>query len=75
VAALSPAVAHHRARVGALSRDRQPDDPELIAARRELAAARLAEHAQRVVSGWPTPTEQQLANVAAILLASRDGAA
>jgi hypothetical protein len=33
---------HHRARVAALSRDRAPDDPELLAARRDLAEARLA---------------------------------
>jgi hypothetical protein len=75
VAAPSSVVAHHRARVGALSRDRKPDDPELIAARRSLAAAGLAEHAQRVVSGWPALTEEQLACVVAILDASRHGAA
>ena len=34
---------HHRARVAALSRDRAPDDPELLAARRDLAQARAAE--------------------------------
>jgi hypothetical protein len=27
---------HHRARVAALTRDRSPDDPELVAARHEL---------------------------------------
>jgi hypothetical protein len=34
---------HHRARVAALSRDRAPDDPELVAARQALAEARAAE--------------------------------
>jgi hypothetical protein len=37
-----PQWTHHRARVAALSRDRAPDDPELLAARRDLAAAREA---------------------------------
>ncbi len=36
---------HHRARVAALSRDRAPDDPELVAARQALADARRAEAA------------------------------
>ena len=28
---------------------------------------RLAEHAQRVIAGWPPPTDEQLARVAALL--------
>lgn len=34
---------HERAKVAGLSRDRSPDDPELIAARRNLRAERLSE--------------------------------
>ena len=34
---------HHRARVASLSRDREPDDPELLEARRELQAARFGD--------------------------------
>jgi hypothetical protein len=41
-----PQWTHHRARVAALSRDRAPDDPELLAARRDLAAAREAERGE-----------------------------
>ena len=44
MAAPSPATAHHRARVGALSRDRQPNDPEFSAAKRDLAAANVGLH-------------------------------
>lgn len=32
---------HYRAKVASLSRDRRPDDPELIQARRDLRAALL----------------------------------
>ena len=41
-----PQWTHHRARVAALSRDRAPDDPELLVARRDLAAAREAERGE-----------------------------
>ena len=46
----SPTVAHHRARIGALSRDRQPDDPELLDAKRSLAAERLAEYIEKTLA-------------------------
>ena len=39
-------------RAGALSRYRSPDDPELLAAKRDLAAEMLAEHVERVVRNW-----------------------
>jgi hypothetical protein len=35
---------------------------------------RLAEHAQRVIAGWPPPTDEQLARVAALLAAGGGGA-
>ena len=41
---LSPEARVERARVGALSRSRTPDDPDLVGARRALAAARLVQH-------------------------------
>jgi hypothetical protein len=72
MARISPAVASKRARiagltVGVKTGKRQPNDPELEAAYGDLAYAMLAEHAARVVSSWPAPTEAQLAHVAAIL--------
>jgi hypothetical protein len=56
----------------ALRRSRPPDDPDYIAVCQNLAAEQLAEHAARVVSTWPAPTEAQLARVAAILRAGGD---
>ncbi len=69
LAALSSTAAHHRARIGALSRDREPDDPELVAARRDLAAERLVEHVERILAGWPPLTDEQLDRVARLLRA------
>jgi hypothetical protein len=41
---LSPEGRRERARVGALSRSRSPNDPDLVGARRALAADRLVQH-------------------------------
>jgi len=73
--ALSPATAHYRARIAALSRDRAPDDPELVEERRLLRASRLEEHVDKVLAGWPPLTDEQLDRIAALLRAgSRSGA-
>jgi len=61
---------HHRARIASLSRSRRPDDPDLVEARRDLAAERLASHVARVVAEAPPLTEQQRDRVAAILRGS-----
>jgi hypothetical protein len=58
-----------RGRIGALSRSREADDPELVEARRTLAALRLAEHAQKIVKDWPPLTDAQIDNVIATLRA------
>lgn len=63
---------HHRARVAALSRDRSPDDPELINARRDLRAERLADHIADVVNAAPPLTNEQRARLAALLRPSLD---
>jgi hypothetical protein len=66
-----PEWTHHRARVAALSRDRAVDDPELVAARRALAAARLAakleEQVQRLVDAAPALTAEQRQRLALLL--------
>jgi hypothetical protein len=65
--AVSPATAHHRGRVAALSRDRAPNDPELVDARRSLRAECLAEHVSRVIAEAPPLSDEQLSRIAALL--------
>lgn len=62
-----PAWTNARARIAALSRSRQPDDPELLAARAELKAARFAEHVEQVVDAAPALTAAQRAELVALL--------
>jgi len=71
----SPATTHHRARIAALSRDREPDDPELLEARRSLRAVRLEEHVNKVLADWPPLTDEQLDRIAALLRAGSRGGA
>ncbi len=54
-----------RARVAALSRSREPDDPDLVNARRDLRVAILDQHIQKVLASRPAPTEEQLQHLAA----------
>jgi hypothetical protein len=71
--ALSPAAAHHRSRIAALSRDREPDDPEIIEARRALRAQRISDYLDKALDGWPELTEKQLDDIAALLRLARTG--
>ena len=71
--ALSSASAHHRARIAALSRDRAPNDPELVKARGDLKAQQLADHIDKVMAGWPPLTDAQLDRIAALLRAGSRG--
>jgi hypothetical protein len=65
--ALSPAVTHERARIAALSRDRQPDDPKLVEARRNLHAARLKQHIEKTLAAAPPLTDEQRCRLAELL--------
>lgn len=63
-----------RARVASLTRSRTPDDPELVAARAALAAARaelaiddLEAHIERIVSAAPPISPERRARLTAIL--------
>lgn len=62
---------HDRARVAALSRDRKPDDPDLLAAKRDLraslSAARAEEYISRLVAEAPPLTDDQRSRIAALL--------
>ena len=60
------AVLSNRGKVASLTRSRQPD-PELLAAKRDLAADVLAEHAAKVVAKAPPLTREQIDRIAAIL--------
>ncbi|GJO25672.1 hypothetical protein NJB1507_29330 [Mycobacterium marinum] len=62
-----PTVFHERARVGALSRSRSDDDPELVTARQNLKALNLEEYVRKVVSEAPPLTPEQRDRIAAIL--------
>ena len=61
-----------RAKVASLSRSRPATDPELIAARRNLRAAKLEEYVERVVAAAPPLTQEQIDRVSVLL---RGGAA
>lgn len=65
--ALSKAAAHHRARIAALSRDRQADDPDLVGARRDLRATRLEDHVTRVLAEAPPLSDEQRERIATLL--------
>jgi len=63
---------HERARIAALTRSRTPDDPDLVNARRNLKAERLADYIERVVDAAPPLTPAQRDRLALLL---RGGAA
>lgn len=63
---------HHRARVGALSRSRTPDDPELVDARRSLAAERIADYIEQTVEKFPPLTDDQRDRLARLLRAGAE---
>lgn len=56
-----------RARVASLSRSRTPDDPELIGARRNLAAENIAKCVARVVATAPPLTAAQRDRISRML--------
>jgi hypothetical protein len=60
-------ITHHNARIGALSRSRREDDPELLGARRDLRAAKLAAYVSKVVAEAPPLTNEQIDRIAVLL--------
>jgi hypothetical protein len=57
-----------RATLAARTRWHQSDGPEAQQARRNLAALGLEEHVLKVLATSPRPSDEQLQNIAAILL-------
>jgi hypothetical protein len=53
------AILHQRAKIGALSRSRSDDDPELVGAKRDLAEAKIADYIERVLAAAPPLTDEQ----------------
>lgn len=60
-------ITHERARVASLSRSRADDDPDLITARINLRAEKLAAHVAKVVSQAPPLSPAQRDRIAALL--------
>jgi hypothetical protein len=56
-----------RARVASLSRSRPTDDPDLVAARGNLKAERLADYIRRTVESAPPLTADQRDRLALLL--------
>lgn len=64
---------HERARVGSLSRSRSDDDPELVEARRNLAAANIEDYVEKVLAAAPPLTDAQRSRLAELLKPVRVG--
>ena len=60
-------VLHFRGRVAGLSRDRLPDDPELLDAKRKLRAENLAVYITELVDAAPPLTAAQRHRLALLL--------
>jgi hypothetical protein len=67
-----PTWTSERARVAGLTRRRPPDHPDLVEARRDLIAARLAQRIEDAVAAWPPLTAEQRAQLAILLLTAND---
>ena len=61
---------HYRAKVAALSRDRSPEDPDLLAAHRDLREARLEAYIRRTVDAAPPLSDEQRDRLAVLLRAT-----
>jgi hypothetical protein len=72
--ALPPEARTARARIGGLKRSGVPDDdPRYDEARRDLRAAMLADHIERLLASWPPLTSEQRSNLAELLRPVRGG--
>lgn len=70
----SKKVAHARGVVAGLSRSRAHDDPEYLAARQQLKAAKLSDYVAKVVAEAPELTPEQLDRIALLLRPAPGGA-
>lgn len=58
-----PEWTHYRAQIAGLSRDRAPDDPELVEARQNLTEAMLAETILRRAPGLSPAQRERLSRL------------
>jgi hypothetical protein len=58
---------HHRARLAALSRDRLPDDPELLEVRKSYSRAAWSDRVKRLIAAAPPLSREDLEPIAALL--------
>ncbi len=58
---------HERARIASLSRSRNPDDPELVDAYRNLRYERMADHIARQLAAAPPLSDAQRDRLAGLL--------
>lgn len=63
----SSTLVRKRGRVGALSQHREANDPELIAARQDLAASVMEEQARRLVEKFPPLSDEQVGRIVSLL--------
>lgn len=56
-----------RATIASLSRTKEADDPQIVAARQRLRAIRLEEHILEQVRAWPPLTPEQLSRLGQII--------
>lgn len=57
-----------RARIASLTRSREPDDPDLIEARRSLGVLRAEEKVRQAVAGVPDLTAEERTRLATIVI-------
>ena len=65
--AVSSQTLSNRGRYVALCRSRDADDPELQAAKRDLGASRLEDHARKVAAEFPPLTDEQVSRIVSLL--------
>jgi hypothetical protein len=66
-------VATSKASLAGLVAHRDPGDPAITEARRQLKAANLTERIREAVSTWPPLSESTRAGLAVLLLSAGDG--
>jgi hypothetical protein len=57
-----------RGRIAGLSRDRDPNDPELLDAKRKMRELRWTERVEKLVAEAPPLTDEQRVRIAALLI-------